>query len=46
VLDGRGGILLEGVLDADGECEAGWPHAAAPFEHLQQAGATFTVRPN
>lgn len=46
VLDGEGGTLLEGVLDADGECEAAWPHASAPFEHLQQAGAVFSVRPN
>lgn len=46
VLDGQGGVLLEGVLDADGECEAAWIAAVAPFEHVQQAGARFTVRPN
>jgi hypothetical protein len=46
VLDGQGNLLLEGVLDADGECEAAWAHAAAPFQHLQQTGASFSVRPN
>lgn len=46
VLDGQGGMLLDGMLDADGECEAAWPHATTPFEHLQQTGARFTVRPH
>lgn len=46
VLDGQGELLLEGELDADGECEAEWLLDAAPFEHLQQAGATFSVKPN
>jgi len=46
VLDGQGGLLLEGELDADGECEAEWPSASSPFDHLQDAGARFSVKPN
>lgn len=44
VLDGRGEVILEGQLDADGECEAAWPFALPPAQHLQQAGAAFAVR--
>lgn len=46
VRDGEGGIILAGRLDADGECEAAWPFAAAPAAHLQAHGATFTVEPS
>jgi hypothetical protein len=45
VLDGAGADILAGRLDADGECEAAWPFAAAPAEHLQAHGARFTVEP-
>jgi hypothetical protein len=45
VSDGAGRIILEGRLDADGECEAAWPFAATPASHLQAAGAAFTVEP-
>lgn len=45
VRDGAGATILAGQLDADGECEAGWPFAAAPADHLQAHGATFTVEP-
>lgn len=45
VVDGAGGVILTGQLDADGECEAAWPFAAAPAEHLQAHGARFTVEP-
>jgi hypothetical protein len=45
VRDGAGAIILEGRLDADGECEAAWPFAAAPAPHLQAHGAAFTVEP-
>lgn len=45
VRDGAGRTLLEGRLDADGECEAAWPLAAAPGAHLQAHGAAFTVTP-
>jgi len=45
VRDGGGRILLEGRLDADGECEAAWPLAAAPAAHLHASGAAFTVTP-
>jgi hypothetical protein len=45
VLDGAGAEILAGRLDADGECEAAWPFAAAPGEHLQAHGARFTVEP-
>jgi hypothetical protein len=45
VLDGAGRTLLEGCLDADGECEAAWPLAGAPADHLQEHGAAFAVAP-
>jgi hypothetical protein len=45
VRDGAGAEVLAGRLDADGECEAAWPFAAAPDEHLQAHGARFTVEP-
>lgn len=45
VLDGNGALVLEGALDADGECEAAWPFAARPAEHFQAAGARFSVKP-
>lgn len=46
VRDGGGRVLLDGRLDADGECEAAWPLAAAPAAHLQASGAAFTVTPS
>jgi hypothetical protein len=45
VLDGAGQLLLEGRLDADGECEAAWPLKNPPAVHLQEQGAAFTVEP-
>jgi hypothetical protein len=45
VLDGAGSVLLEGRLDADGECEGAWPFAHAPGLHLQEHGAAFSVAP-
>lgn len=45
VLDGAGGVMLEGRLDADGECEAAWPFADPPAVHLQERGAVFSVQP-
>jgi hypothetical protein len=45
VLDGAGRTILEGRLDADGECEAAWPFADAPASHLQAHGAAFSVEP-
>jgi hypothetical protein len=43
VSDGAGRTILEGRLDADGECEAAWPFAGSPASHLQAAGAAFRV---
>jgi len=43
VSDGAGRTILEGRLDADGECEAAWPFADAPAAHLQAADAAFSV---
>jgi hypothetical protein len=43
VLDGGGGIILEGRLDADGECENAWPFDSAPAAHFQRSGASFAV---
>lgn len=45
VRDGAGATILQGRLDADGECEGRWPFALAPGPHFQQAGATFAVQP-
>jgi hypothetical protein len=45
VTDGGGAIVLQGRLDADGECERGWPFDSAPAPHFQQHGAVFTVAP-
>lgn len=45
VRDGAGQIVLEGVLDADGECEGSWPFDAPPSTHFQQHGARFEVIP-
>jgi len=45
VRDGAGRTILEGRLDADGECEADWPFAGAPAVHLQAADAAFSVEP-
>ena len=45
VRDGRGALVLEGRLDADGECEGPWPFADPPAAHFQQHGARFEVIP-
>lgn len=45
VLDGNGLLVLDGPLDADGECEAAWPFADDPAAHFQAAGARFSVKP-
>jgi hypothetical protein len=44
VADGAGVTVLEGRLDADGECEAPWPFEEAPASHFQAHGAAFNVR--
>lgn len=43
VVDGSGGVVLQGRLDSDGECESTWPFAQAPADHFQHAGAVFAV---
>jgi len=45
VIDGGGAIVLQGRLDADGECECGWPFVTAPARHFQMYGAGFAVEP-
>jgi hypothetical protein len=45
VIDGGGAIVLQGRLDADGECERVWPFATAPASHFQLYGAGFAVQP-
>ena len=45
VIDGAGATVLQGQLDADGECECAWPFATAPAPHFQLHGAGFTVQP-
>lgn len=45
VVDGGGAIILQGSLDADGECECAWPFDSAPGLHFQEFGAGFRVEP-
>ncbi|MGV7207381.1 hypothetical protein ACLB1G_05965 [Oxalobacteraceae bacterium A2-2] len=45
VMDGGGAIVLQGRLDADGECERPWTLAAEPAAHFHLYGATFAVEP-
>jgi hypothetical protein len=45
VVDGGGSIILQGRLDADGECENAWPFETGPAPHFQQFGARFAVEP-
>lgn len=45
VADGAGEVILQGALDADGECEGRWPFAQAPSAHFQTFGAGFVVEP-
>lgn len=45
VVDGGGAILLQGRLDADGECERAWPFDTEPMAHFQLYGAGFAVEP-
>jgi hypothetical protein len=45
VIDGGGAIVLQGRLDADGECERAWPFDTAPAPHFQLYGASFAVEP-
>lgn len=45
VVDGGGAIVLQGRLDADGECEKPWPFATAPAPHFHLYGARFAVEP-
>jgi hypothetical protein len=44
VADGEGVLVLQGQLDADGECEGAWAFAQAPARYFQQRGASFSVR--
>lgn len=45
VVDGGGAIILQGSLDADGECESAWPFDTAPVLHFHEFGARFAVEP-
>ncbi|MES2317412.1 MAG: hypothetical protein V4631_07930 [Pseudomonadota bacterium] len=45
VVDGGGAIVLQGSLDADGECESAWPFESAPAMHFHAFGARFAVEP-
>lgn len=45
VSDGGGTTVLQGRLDADGECEGAWPFTAAPGRHFQLHGGSFAVEP-
>ena len=45
VRDGAGAIVLQGHLDADGECEGAWPFASDPAPHFQRHGGGFAIEP-
>lgn len=45
VRDGAGAVLLQGHLDADGECEGAWPFATDPAPHFQRHGGGFAIEP-
>jgi hypothetical protein len=45
VRDGAGAIILQGHLDADGECEGAWPFASDPAPHFQRHGGGFAIEP-
>jgi hypothetical protein len=45
VVDGDGAVLLQGRLDADGECEHAWPFDDAPADHFRLHGGAFAVEP-
>ena len=45
VIDGGGAIVLQGRLDADGECERAWPFDTTPAPHFHLYGASFAVEP-
>lgn len=44
VVDAAWNLVLQGGLDADGECERAWPFADTPAVHFQRTGARFLVR--
>lgn len=44
VVDAAWNLVLQGSLDADGECERAWPFADDPATHFQRTGARFLVR--
>lgn len=45
VRDGAGAIVLQGHLDADGECEGAWPFISDPAPHFQRLGGGFAIEP-
>lgn len=45
VRDGAGSVIVQGSLDADGECEGRWPFPSPPADHFQWHGARFDVTP-
>lgn len=46
VFDGADVLVMDGVLDADGELEKPWPlPSESPYEHFMAAGGKFTVLP-
>nr|WP_206085669.1 hypothetical protein [Massilia polaris] len=45
VRDGAGTVVLQGHLDADGECEGVWPFVSDPAPHFQRHGGGFAVEP-
>ena len=45
VRDGAGAVVLQGHLDADGECEGAWPFTSDPAPHFQRHGGGFAIEP-
>lgn len=46
VTDGAGNVLMQGVMDENGELEAAWPFpGVTPYAYLKSTGGTFNVAP-
>lgn len=44
VVDGGGRVIMQGILDEDGELEVPWTLPTAPYAHFMEAGGRFDVR--
>jgi len=44
VTNGRGTVLLRGILNDDFELDGSWPLSSAPYPALMEAGGSFAVK--